>query len=68
MALIAVNGLMLSSSTWTVMLTGYGTFADPVIPPTGACVLDGILAIKHKLDEYNRLVERKLRLCAHGGQ
>ena len=39
-----------------------------MIPPTGACVLDGILAIKHKIDEYNRLVERKLRLCAHGGQ
>jgi hypothetical protein len=37
---------------------GYYTFADPMIPPTGACVLDGILAIKHKIDEYNRLVER----------
>jgi hypothetical protein len=47
---------------------GYGTFADPSIPPTNACILDGILAIKHKLDEHNRLVERKLRLCAHGGQ
>ena len=47
---------------------GYGTFAAPCIPPPGACVLDAILAIKHKTDEYNRLVERKLRLCAHGGQ
>jgi hypothetical protein len=26
-----------------------------------------IVALKHKLDEYNRLFEQKVRLCAHGG-
>ena len=35
---------------------GYGTFADPVIPPTGACALDGILAIKHKVDSWGNRV------------
>jgi hypothetical protein len=47
---------------------GYNAFAAPVVPPAGACVLDCIIALKHKTDEFNRLVERKLRLCAHGGQ
>jgi hypothetical protein len=47
---------------------GYNTFAVPTIPPAGACILDCIISLKHKNDEHNRLVESKLRLCAHGGQ
>jgi hypothetical protein len=47
---------------------GYNAFAAPVVPPAGACVLDCIIALKHKTDEFNRLLERELRLCAHGGQ
>ena len=39
-----------------------------MIPQVGKTILDPIMALKHKLDEFNRLEERKLRLCAHGGQ
>ena len=46
----------------------YGTLGLPVKPLVGKTVLDPVLAIKHKLDEFNRLEERKVRLCAHGGQ
>jgi hypothetical protein len=40
----------------------------PTITPAGPCILDSISAIKHKLDEFNWLVERKLRGCAPGGE
>ena len=46
----------------------YGTLGLPIIPQVGKTILDPIMALKHKLDEFNRLEERKLRLCAHGGQ
>jgi hypothetical protein len=47
---------------------GYMTYDDPCKPPPGATVLDAIVAVSHKTDEFNRLVERKARQCAHGGQ
>ena len=40
----------------------------PIVPPGDATVLDSVVAIKHKLDEMNRLLERKVRLCANGSQ
>ena len=46
----------------------YGTFGLLVIPTVGKTVLDPIMAIKHKLDEFNCLEDRNVQLCAHGGQ
>ena len=47
---------------------GYGTFDFPIVPPGNATVLDLVVSIKHKLDEMNPPLERKVRLCANGLQ
>ena len=46
----------------------YSTFSLPIVPPANATVLDLVVVLKYALDEFQRLNEFKLRLCAHGGQ
>ena len=46
----------------------YGTYGLPQRPPKGVTILDTVLALRNKLDEYNRLDERKVRMCANGSQ
>ena len=46
----------------------YGSFGIPQIPPPDVTVLNLVLALKHKLDKFAHLIERKVHLCVNGSQ
>jgi hypothetical protein len=46
----------------------YGTYSLPMIPPSDVIVLPSVLAIRNKLDSFNRLAERKVRVCPDGSK